>query len=173
MQLRMRHISSANFLFVLLCFFLPFITLSCPGTSITFSGTQLVTGTTVEVPQMFGGAAQKKFDSQPLALFAFLCALAGLVVGLSSAKGARRISAGLGILGAVLLLALKAKISGDVSREGEGMLSVSYGFGYWLALISSLFAAVFNFILSRTRIVQERQGEDSVESVPETISSLQ
>ena len=75
MQLRMRHISSASFLFALFCFLLPFVTLSCPGASITFSGAQLVTGTTVEVPQMFGEAQQQKFDSEPLAVLAFLCAL--------------------------------------------------------------------------------------------------
>lgn len=172
MQLRMRHISSASFLFGLLCFFLPFITLSCPGANITFSGAQLATGTTVEVPQMFGGATPKKFDSEPLALFALLCALAGLAVGLSSAKGARTISVGLGILGAILLLALKAKISSDVAREGEGMLVVSYGLGYWLALISALFAAGFNFVLSRVRLTTVQQSPEAVsgDSVPDTIN---
>ena len=172
MQLRKRHVSSASFLFALLCFSLPFVTLSCPGANITFSGTQLATGTTVEVPQMFGETTQKKFDSEPLALLALLCALVGLALGLSSARGARTISAAVGLLGALLLLALKAKITGDVAREGEGMLSVSYGLGYWLALISNLFAAVFNFLLSKATItsVQERGAGEPVDSAPGTVS---
>lgn len=40
------------------------------------------------------------------------------------------------------------------------MLSVSYGLGYWLALLSNLFAAMLNFLLSKATIttVQERGG---------------
>lgn len=170
MQLRMRHISSASFLFALFCFFLPFVTLSCPGANITLSGVQLVTGTTVEEPQMFGGPTQRELGSEPLAVLAFLCVLAGLVVGLASPKGVRAISVGLGVLGAVLLLALKAKIGSDVSRQGEGMLSVSYGLGYWLALLSCLFAAAFNFVLAKIRITKvPGQGGAPVDGAPDTV----
>lgn len=39
----------------LICFFLPFVTVSCQGQKLmTFSGIQLVTGTTIQEPQMFG-----------------------------------------------------------------------------------------------------------------------
>lgn len=54
MMVRVRHVSPAAFGFVVLCFLLPFVTLSCPGGSFTFSGVQLATGTTIEEPGLFG-----------------------------------------------------------------------------------------------------------------------
>ncbi len=71
--------SPAIFLASILCFLLPFITVSCGGQKVgSFSGLQLATGTTVNQPQMFGPAQSEKVESEPMATIAILCAVAGL-----------------------------------------------------------------------------------------------
>src|SRR6266704_2786807 len=69
----------------LLGYLLPFATVSCQRQKVaSFTGIQLVFGTTVQQPQMFGPPKEHRIDGEPLAILAFVCCLAAL--GLSFAK---------------------------------------------------------------------------------------
>jgi hypothetical protein len=163
MVFKVHRISPAIFGFALFCFLLPFVTLSCPGGEFTFSGTQLALGTTVKSPDMFGQQGEeKKIPSEPLALLALLCVAAGIGAGLLLPAGSSRwVNVLLGILAAVFLLLLRGKISGDALKEGQGMFQVSFGIGYWLALLASCLTVAFNAALSK--ILPESRVEAVVE----------
>ena len=151
MVLKVHRISPVIFGFALFCFFLPFVTLSCPGGRFTFSGTQLALGTTVKSPDLFGNEGEeKKIPAEPLALLALLCVAGGIGAGLLLTAGSGRwVNVLLAALAALFLFLLRGKVSGDALREGQGMFQVSFGIGYWLALLASCLAVAFNAALSR------------------------
>ena len=68
---------------IILCFFMPFVNLTCSGQKImSLSGFQLITGTEVKANEMFGELSENnepreknEVDPQPLALFALILSL--------------------------------------------------------------------------------------------------
>src|SRR5207245_11091900 len=83
-----KNASRAIFVLALISFFLPFVTFSCQGQKVaTFSGIQLMTGTTIQQPQMFGSPKEQKMGAEPLAVLAFLCGIAGLAVSFFETRG--------------------------------------------------------------------------------------
>lgn len=160
-----RRISLIFFVVVILLFILPWVTFSCSGTTVaTVSGLDLVTGKQVNVPSSFGSPSDNRIDSEPLAIVALAVAIAGVLAALVWKKVtiARSI---LGIVGAVALIALKFKIDGDVSREGEGMIQASYQVGYWLSILAFAVAAALGFIKReisfKVNVPAESQDEGS------------
>lgn len=129
-------LSPGIFALVLVCFFLPFVSISCMGQEVALSGVQLVTGSSV------GG---EPVEAEPLAVVAFLCTLAALglaVRDLRSSSGSPQGSAGSAVfaaLGAVSLLLLKVRID----REAL-LLDINYEAGFWLALVLLLIGAGVN-----------------------------
>lgn len=115
-------------------FLLPFTILSCPGEEFTFSGVQLAMGTTIQEPQMLGPPTDKAIDAEPFALAALVCALVGIGAALVAGRPGRVAGGAVGVVGVVLLLLLRSKISGEVAAEAMGLVQVRYGVGYWLAL---------------------------------------
>ena len=65
---------------------LPFMTVSCQSQKIySFSGTQLVTGTSIEQKNSFSGSSTKQqVNGEPLASLALACSIVGVGVGLST-----------------------------------------------------------------------------------------
>ena len=126
----------AVLLLALICFFLPFVSVSCQGGKLmTFSGMQLVTGTTVQEPQMFEPAKPRKIESEPLAVLAFLCGLLGLVFSLVAKNKGKTVAAVLAGLGAVALLTLKSRVENEVLKEADGLLRADFETGYWGTLL--------------------------------------
>ncbi|MBL7209075.1 MAG: zinc-ribbon domain-containing protein [Dehalococcoidia bacterium] len=146
---QVKRFSPAIFAIALICFFLPFITVSCGGQKVaTLTGVQLVTGTAIEQPDLFGeGQQAETLDGEPLAILAFLSAVAGL--GLSFIKGRKIVIAPAisGVAGSILLLLLKSKIDNEILSEGAGMIQVEYGIGFWLTILVFLSAAGLNGFL--------------------------
>lgn len=163
--------SPALFLGVLICFLLPFASLSCGGQKLaTFSGIQLVLGVDAsdvmsdqmaELGQALGEApAQEEETSrEPLAIVALLAALAGLVLTLRGPAGLKmKAAAAAGLVGVVALIGLSMSLSSQVRdqaaaegmegmegmMEGMAMFDVSMEPGYWLALALFAAAAVIN-----------------------------
>ncbi len=131
--------SPVTFAFAAFCFLLPFVTVSCPGKQVSYSGVQVMLGTTIEEPTLFGEPKKKRIAGDPLARFAFLSALGGLVLACLRVEKESAIGTLLaGGASAALLLALKTKIEGEVLRDGGGMFQVSFGLGFWLALLSCI-----------------------------------
>ena len=93
---QLKKISPAFYGVIILLFFLPFVNLSCSGqTVMSLTGFQLITGSEYSdnsMNNMFGqmnnsqSSEKKEIESQPLALFALLAAIAGLVFSLIKKK---------------------------------------------------------------------------------------
>lgn len=148
MKSTIKKFSPAIFGIAFICFFFPFINVSCEGRKVaSFTGIQLVTGTTIEQPGLLGQKQVKKLDGEPLAIIAFLSGIAG--IGLSFLKGKKgaMVPAVTGGIGMILLLALKAKLDNDLLREGGGLLQVECAAGFWLTFLLYLGAIGVNAIL--------------------------
>ena len=160
MKNRAKKFSPTIFGLALICFFLPFIEVSCQGQKIvTYTGIQMITGTTIEQPDLFGtGKQSKKVDPEPLAIFAFFSGVMGL--GLSFLKGRKSSVAPAiaGIIGVIALLLLKSKLNNEILKEGGGMLQLEYGVGFWLTFVLYLSAIGLNiFLLSGSKRQIEKQ----------------
>lgn len=134
MEVPLRRGPSVGMLFALFCFFLPFMTLSCPGGSFTFSGVQFATGTTIQEPQMFGKTTERKIPAEPLATAAFGLTIVAALIGLASTRTPRLATASIAAVNFVLLLLLKSKLDKEALSQGGGMFQVTWGLGFWLAL---------------------------------------
>lgn len=143
--------SPAIFAASILCFLLPFVTISCGTQKVaTFSGVQLATGTTVNQPQMFGPRQNQKVDPNPAAAAAALCAV--LALGLSFLG--TRIALGpaiSGAAGAVSLFLMKSRLDDQIVKQGQGMLQVNYETGFSLALLLLIGGAAWNAYLFSQR----------------------
>jgi len=148
------------FLLALFSFLLPFMRVSCNNTEVmTFTGLQMVTGTKVEMPDDFGGGSEEQIvHGEPLAIISFLCVVIGLVI--SFRKSREKFAPGLtidSIIGLVILLLLKAKVTHDIMKEGEGLLEVRYEVGFWLLFLLLVYSAVSNglFLLKQKKNSKE------------------
>lgn len=131
-----KKIPPAAFVLALLCFTLPFVTFSCQGQKImSFSGLQLVTGTTIQQPQMFGPPQAQRTGPEPLAILAFLSLIVGLPLSFLRGKKGAAASAVVSGLGFIFLAAMKSKVDADAMRQGGGAVQVSFEAGFYLTLI--------------------------------------
>jgi hypothetical protein len=136
-----RKISLGLFVAAIVLFLLPWANLSCSGTPVaTFTGLDIVTGKNYDAPSSFGATSSDRADSEPLAVGALAAAVAGAIAALVWKKaGIARVV--LGVAGVVLLAALKIKLDGDISKQGQGMVQISYQVGYWLTIVAFAGAA--------------------------------
>jgi hypothetical protein len=142
MENRARRFSPAIFGIALIMFFLPWINVSCGGERFaTFTGIQLVTGTTITNPIE---NRTERVNGEPLAIFALLVVIMGF--GLSFLKGKNGIigSAIVGGVGAIILLLLKYKLDNEILKEGGGTLQLGYGVGFYSTLVFFLSAIGVN-----------------------------
>ena len=140
-----KKISPAVFGLTLICFILPFVTVSCQGQKIaSFTGVQLMTGTTIKEPGSFGQQKTKKVDSEPTVLIAFLAGVAGLGISFLKSKKSAIVPAGFGLIGLIMLLVMKYRLDNQILSEGGGMLQIDYDIGYWLTFLLYLLAIGFN-----------------------------
>jgi len=131
------------FAFALLCFVLPFVTVSCNQQKVaSFTGFQLVFGTTVQQPQMFGPPKVQRVDAEPLAILAFLCCLAALGLGFAKSRSTEIAAAALAGISFLCLMQLKSKLQDDVLRQSSGFLQISYELGFWIVVLMTLAAGV-------------------------------
>ncbi|HEV2378958.1 MAG TPA: zinc ribbon domain-containing protein [Terriglobia bacterium] len=145
MQNSAKKLSGVTFAMAVLCFFLPFVTFSCQGEKVaSFTGIQLMTGASIQQPQMFGASQERKSGGEPLAVVAFLCVAAGLAVSFVKGRKGAVLPALAGGLGLIVLLLLKSKLDNDVLTQSEGMVQMQYEAGFYLTLLLSLAAAGVN-----------------------------
>jgi len=133
-----------------LCFFLPFVTVSCAGEKVfTLSGQQMATGASIKEPQSFGQSKSQRVAFDPFVAVAGLCALAG--VGLSIAG--RRLAAAAaasGAVGTVSLGVMALRIDGQTQKATAGMGHANVEIGFILTLILFIAATAWNiYILTR------------------------
>jgi hypothetical protein len=138
-------VSPAIFAVSILCFFMPFVAVSCNGQRVaTFTAAQLATGTTLEQPQMLGGPQKRKVNAEPLAAVAGLCAVLGLCFSFLPGTRSAVAPALCGFVGVVALLLLKSKLDADILKSGGGAFQLEYGAGFTLALLLFIAGAGWN-----------------------------
>jgi len=161
-----------------LCFFLPFVTVSCGGIkAFTLTGQQLATGTTLTQPQAFGPPQSQKVDGDPFAAIAGLCALAGIVLSLIGKRMAGA-SAAAGGAGAVSLLIMRSRLDAQIQKQSQGLATMTYETGFTLVLLLLFAAVAWNLYLllqnQRLRTVEVPDGDgrqDSVGSIADSRGS--
>lgn len=150
-----KKFSPAFYGVIVILFFLPFVNLSCGGQTImSVTGFQLITGTEVTPTGMFGGemnspdelnADQKKeIESQPLALFAFVAAIIGLIISFFKMRVIAISNVVVSVAGVVFLLLLKVSLDGDadLNVSGQNVITLDYQFAYWFSIILFIAGAV-------------------------------
>lgn len=140
-----KKLSPAIFGIALICFFLPWVNVSCQGQKVmSFSGIQLVTGTTIEEPTMFGAEQKRKVKGETFAILTFLSAIGGLALSFIKDKKGTIGTVVTGSIGIVFLLLLKSKLDNDILRETGGMVQLDYMAGFYLTLLLFLSVAGIN-----------------------------
>lgn len=165
-QAPISKISPALFALVILCFFMPFISLSCQnpmsGTDIELvkmSGLEVAMGKEIKMPGADSAGLSssttstkpQSVPSNPIAGIIFGIACAGIAVGFITVPQQYIVQAGLGGIGAVMLILLKLTVDSNLASElkkvGGSMnmpIVATYGVGYWLAFLSFLGAVGLN-----------------------------
>lgn len=127
-----------------LCFFFPFVTVSCGGMSaITLSGRQLALGTTIKQAQPFGSPQAQAIHASPSATVALFCALAGIVLSLIGRRLAVA-SAASGAGGAIGLIILQSRLHEQIEEHSGGVARVHLEAGFYLAMILLVTGAAWN-----------------------------
>lgn len=146
MKSRAKRISPALFGIIIILFFLPFMEVSCDDQkAMSFTGIQMVTGTTIQQPSMFGEKTEsQKVDPEPLAIITFSCVIIGLLLSFIKNRRSAIFPAVSASIGAIALLLLKSKIENDALREAGGMIQVKYVLGFWAILILLIGAVGLN-----------------------------
>lgn len=120
----------------LIAYFLPFVSMTCMGQKLSFTGMQVAFGTSIE---------GQRLNGEPIAILVLVLAIAALVSSWQTAKSAllkAEIACGAG--GTLLLLALASKVRGSGTAKG---VVVGMEFGYGLALVSLLAGGVIAALL--------------------------
>jgi hypothetical protein len=148
-----RQISLAAFAVAAAGFFLPFVTLSCAGRPVvTATGIQLITRQ-VHSPSTstpLGAPADLDMNGSLFVLVAFACSALGMV---ASRRGRRIVAACAGGIGAAALLLFASALSAQIRQRGNGMFTLQYEQGYYLALFGLIAAVTAN------TVVAERQNQ--------------
>jgi len=125
----------------------------------SLTGFQLITGAEIKEPNMFGQNMMEQNDnmnqkneevsSQPMALFAFIAALAALLISLLKKKTTALINLVISVLGFIFLLLLKFNIDGDTQLDtaGQGVITLDYQFGYWFSVLLFVGGAVLSWLI--------------------------
>ncbi|MBM7866050.1 hypothetical protein GTO89_06155 [Heliobacterium gestii] len=147
-----RKVSPALFGLILICFLLPFVTVSCQGHEVvTLTEMQFATGSTIESPDLMTGKNQsEKIDANPFATGALVVTVAGLAVCFVRLRSKHMLTAGLAVVGLALNLFLKNSIDNEILKKGSGMLQLSYGFGFYGSLLLYLAAIGAGVFLLRS-----------------------
>lgn len=156
-----KKFSPALYALIIFSFLLPFFNLSCGDHKVmSVTGLQIITGTEYEQQNMFGGNDKTtKIKAEPLAIFAFLAAIAGLVIVFIKMKNVSLLSTIISVAGAIFLFLLKNKLDNDIISQGQGMIKIEYEFGYWFALLLFIASAVIQGLIFN----QEKKTSEIIE----------
>lgn len=160
-------VSGAAFALAVLCFFMPFVSVSCaamPSARVTLSGLNLATGTTVETPQGLGETRRQRVGPMPKASLALLLGVAACAIAFGKVQF--RVAAAFGGLGAVMLLLVRSELDSEILSEGQGLIVPSFEPGFWLAFAAFIAGGLTSFMAAQQSNVGE--GGSSVVATPQT-----
>lgn len=154
MKLNVGLLSPTAFAIVLLSFLLPWVSFSCNGhTFASITGLDLVTGTTFERPSDEGDDKAETIPSDALAITALTLTVLGLGLPLLQRWVPLLYPAVTALVAMIVLLLLRARIDNNAAEQTHGLLQPDFEFGFWLAFLGLLSAAILNiyFFLEQRR----------------------
>jgi hypothetical protein len=121
---------------IAVCFFLPFMNISCAGkTFVQLTGLELITGKDT--------GEQHYAGSLPVAV-ALGAAAAGIAVGFIKGRAGAVASGVLALVGVAALAWFRYLVDKSLTAKGGSAFGVEYLFGYWASFLLFLAAAAFN-----------------------------
>jgi hypothetical protein len=140
-----RKIRCAPFALALICFFLPFIQVSCQGQkSTSLTGLQLATGTEIVQRDPWSGRKEiQTIPSEKSIVFVLICAAVATGAAFVAGKKGSLIPAISGGLGFVLMLVAKSRLDNQTLEEGQGMLTIEYQVGFIAVCLLLLGGAIY------------------------------
>ncbi|MEN1760315.1 hypothetical protein [Anoxynatronum sibiricum] len=142
-----KKFAPAIFLVILICFLMPFISISCDNETIaSLSGLDLITGTDIS-----GGFSTEEVESNPYILVAALATVAGLVLGF---MGKYLYAAFVAIAGTLSLIGFRTEMSRSAAEVYPVMIKMESGF--WITLLLTVGAAA---LMGYYHFSQEKQPQ--------------
>jgi uncharacterized membrane protein YozB (DUF420 family) len=93
---------------------------------------------------MFRERQDRKVGSEPLAMAILVVTIFGVALSFLKSRKSSLIASLIGIVDFILLLLLKSKIETEATNQGQGIIQVEYGIGFWLVLILFIAAIALN-----------------------------
>lgn len=149
-----RRLPTFGFALALFAFLLPFLSISCAGAHVTMTGLQLATGSLPSELASMGIAGrdsnskEEGYSGDIFTMFALLVTVGGLALSLAKGAGARWFGILLAGLASVSLAASRANFLDSVAKEGQGLVTVQFQLGFWLAFLS-LGATIAAYIVAQ------------------------
>lgn len=128
-----KKLSASLFALVLICFFLPFVTISCDNRPVgEISGIELATGKTVSAPTFTGQTRGQNIPGDGRAVLVFVAAAVGIGTSLIRVRRSFLVSAGVGVFGLLMLLSIKSEMDKQMIEQGAGYtgFKADYGLGF-------------------------------------------
>ncbi|MEE8422120.1 MAG: hypothetical protein V3S31_05015 [Dehalococcoidia bacterium] len=140
-----RNLGTGLYLFVLLLFLTPWLSVECAGITVDVTGVDMALGNDTEIA---GQTSEGDVELFALAALLFAVAGAGLFFFMRERAGAVA-RALVGVLGGLSMIALKLKVDGDIDSGfggGDlasvgGLINVSWEIGFWLTVLGFFAAA--------------------------------
>ncbi|GIV98136.1 MAG: hypothetical protein KatS3mg057_2793 [Herpetosiphonaceae bacterium] len=150
----LRAIPASLYALIFMLFFLPFVTVSCAGQEVSYSGIDLmredvnIDATRWVVRTVMPEVEPSSTSTRAPAILAFVAAVGGFIASLLPMKAGRIAAAVTGVAGGGALMLLRFGIERQARTSGlEHMIGVSYEFGYWGALVLFLVAAALGALV--------------------------
>jgi hypothetical protein len=173
---------------IIICFFFPFMDISCSGQKfISLSGVQLMTGTTIKEPELLNDKMDidsqrlfKKYnipipeneiskihniDPEPLSIVTFSFVIFGLLFSFYKKNKYAVFPTISSSASLITLLLLKNKIDNDVLREGSGAFQITYAIGFWSILIFLIITISMNFYIFSIKGEGKNKEKKSVDDI--------
>jgi hypothetical protein len=173
-----RFISPGFFVIILLCFMLPFFSVSCGGYKIIISGYELVIGKSMKDfgssdYDIFGSSKNKSMKTERTdpywgAILLLLVTITGLVISLIGLKKGGLIAGIISAVGILVMIVILIDASGGL-KNTYGMIEAKIEIGYYLIFLIYLISAGFNFFISakqKTSVPSIQQNTPFIPSPP-------
>ncbi|SFH66344.1 hypothetical protein SAMN05192551_10258 [Tindallia magadiensis] len=148
---------------VLICFLLPFITVSCEGETIArLSGVELMTGS-----QVGTGFAAERVESSPEIVVTAILVVAGLITAILKKYLFAGIASGIGVIS---LLMFRSRVNESAMQFYPAIVRLRIG--YWLALLLLIGAAGVYLYYHFTDKNQSRKIDEKKEVNPINASKV-
>ena len=154
MNLNIGLLSPTTFAIVLISFLLPWVSFSCNGHQFaSITGLDLVTGTTFERPSNEGDDKEETIPSDALAITVLTLTVLGLGLALMQRWVPLLYPTLTALVAMIVLLLLRVRIDNNAAEQTRGLLQPDFEFGFWLAFLGLLSAAILNvyFFLEQRR----------------------